>query len=198
MTRQLPSRLVIAAIVLAGLPSLASAQRGQRGGSKEADWNAVTADVPKGPTISAKDFIEASPLAMLLDKKKDLKLTDAQLVAIKAADEKLQADNKARYERVDSLKKLMRPSVAPTTEDEMRLALSRDAMQSVVLEIRESQDAETKAIVQTLDADQQKTVATLLEKHAEKTQKMLRDKMGGGGRGGPGGPAGRRGGRGGV
>lgn len=173
---------------LLSVPTLAHAQRsGGRGmgGSKDADWNAVMSDVPKGPTISGKDFVEASPLAMLLDKKKDLKLTDAQITAIKAADEKLQATNKDRYALVDSLKKQLRPSVAPTAEDEARVVIARESMQGVVRDIRASHDADAKAVVQTLDAEQQKTADELLGKHAEKVQKMLREKMGAsGGRGG--------------
>lgn len=191
------SRLALLACSLVLLPTLASAQgRGGMGGSKEADWNAVMAGTPRGPTISGKDFIEASPLALLLDKKKDLKLTDAQLEAIKAADEKLQAANAARYQLVDSLKKLMKPSVAPSAEDETRVVLARDGMQTVIREISQSHQAEAKSIVATLDAPQQEKAQELLTKHAEKTQKMVRDKMGAGG-GGP--AAGRgRGGRGGA
>ncbi len=192
------TRTILPAVLLLTLPIAAEAQRGGggrgMGGSKDADWNAVTADVPKGPSISGKDFIESSPLAMLLDKKKDLKLNDAQIAAIKSADEKLQAANKDRYALVDSLKKQMKPSVAANTEDETRVILARDAMQGVVRDIRASQDADTKTVVGTLDAEQQKTAAELLEKHAEKTQKMLRDKMGGG----MGGGRGARGGRGGL
>lgn len=178
-------------LALIAFPSLAQAQRGGggrgMGGSKDADWNAVTENVPKGPTISGKDFVEASPLAMLLDKKKDLKLTDAQMSAIKSADEKLQASNKDRYALVDSLKKQMKPTVGGDVADETRVILARDAMQGVVRDIRMSTDADTKAVVSTLDAEQQKTAAELLEKHAEKTQKMLREKLGGGGPGGRGG-----------
>lgn len=178
---------VLAALLM--VPTLAHAQRGGggrgMGGSKEADWNSVMSDIPKGPSISGKDFVEASPLAMFLDKKKDLKLTDAQITAIKAADDKLQAANKERYALVDSLKKQMRPSVAPTAEDDARLAIARESMQGVVRDIRASQETETKAVVQTLDAEQQKTAEELLAKHAEKVQKMMREKMGpGGGRGG--------------
>ncbi|MBY0489909.1 MAG: hypothetical protein K2R93_08710 [Gemmatimonadaceae bacterium] len=183
-------RLVVPLVAtLLSLPALAHAQRGGggrgMGGSKEADWNSVMSDIPKGPSISGKDFVEASPLAMFLDKKKDLKLTDAQITAIKAADDKLQAANKDRYALVDSLKKQMRPSVAPTAEDDARLAIARESMQGVVRDIRASQETETKAVVQTLDAEQQKTAEELLAKHAEKVQKMMREKMGpGGGRGG--------------
>jgi hypothetical protein len=178
-----------AVLALLAVPALAHAQRGGggrgMGGSTEADWNSVMSDIPKGPSISGKDFVEASPLAMFLDKKKDLKLTEAQITAIKAADDKLQAANKDRYGLVDSLKKQMRPSVAPTAEDDARLAIARESMQGVVRDIRASQDTETKAVVQTLDAEQQKTADELLAKHAEKVQKMMREKMGpGGGRGG--------------
>lgn len=190
------SRVAIIALALALTPLLAGAQRGGgrgMGGSKEADWNEVTKDVPKGPTIAGKDFVEASPLAMLLDKKKDLKLTDAQVTALQAADAKLQADNAARYTMVDSLKKAMKPSVAPSAEDEVRVTLSRESMMGVVRDIRASHDAGAKAAVGTLDAEQQAKAQELLGKHAEKVQKMLRDKMGGGGPGMGGGRGGRGG-----
>ncbi|WP_337169410.1 hypothetical protein [Gemmatimonas aurantiaca] len=191
MTRVPMVRAAVLAVVLVALPAVASAQRGGGGrgmGSKDADWKAVAGDSPKGPSISGKDFVEASPLAMLLDKKKQLKLTDAQVTGIKAADEKLQAANKERYLLVDSLKKQMRPSVAPSAEDEARLAVARESMQGVVRDIRASHDADTKEVVATLDADQQKTATELLEKHQEKVQKMLQDKLGTrpGGGGGPG------------
>lgn len=188
------SRLTVAAVAVLLVPTLAVAQtRGGRsmGGSKEADWSEVTKDVPKGPTIAGKDFAEASPLAMLLDKKKDLKLTDAQIGSITQAETKLQADNASRFALVDSLRKAMKPSVAPTAEDEARVALSREAMMGVVRDIRTSFDAASKASIGALDADQQKKADELLAKHAEKMQKMMRDKMGGGG---PGMGGGRRGG----
>jgi hypothetical protein len=180
------SRLTVVAAAVLLVPALAFAQsRGGRGmgGSKEADWNEVTKDIPKGPTISGKDFAEASPLAMLLDKKKDLKLTEAQVGSITEAETKLQSDNAARFAIVDSLKKAMKPSIAPTAEDEARVALSREAMMGVVRDIRGSFDAASKASVGSLDADQQKKAEELLGKHAEKMQKMLREKMGGGGPG---------------
>lgn len=185
--------LITCALML--LPAVASAQRGM-GGSKEADWNAVMSGTPRGPSISGKDFAEHSPLAALLDKKKDLKLTEEQITAIKAADEKLQAANAERYKLVDSLKKLMKPSIAPNAEDEARVLLAREGMMGVVREIGQSHDAEGKAIIGTLDASQQEKATEVLTKHAEKTQKMLREKLGPSG--GPPGAGRGRGGRGGV
>jgi hypothetical protein len=178
------SRLqVVLVLSLIVVPAAASAQRGggSFGGAKKENWDSVTKSVPKGPSIEGKDLEEASPLRLFLDKKKDLKLTDAQQAAIKDADAKLSSANAARFMMVDSLRKQLKPSVAATAEDDARMALARDAMQGVLRDIRASQDAEAKTVVATLDPEQQKTAAELLEKHAEKTQKMLRDKMGGGG-----------------
>ncbi len=193
MTGTAVMRVTLLTVLFATLPDVAFAQRGGRGmGSRDADWNAVAGSTPRGPSITGKDFKEASPLTMLLDKKKQLNLTDVQVASIAAAEQKLQAANAERYALVDSLKKQMRPSAAPSAEDEARLAIARESMQGVVRDIRASHEAETKPVVATLDADQQKLAAELLEKHAEKVQKMLRDKIGGGGPGVPGGP-GRRG-----
>lgn len=92
------TRLRVALTAFLLLPSLALAQRGgggggggsSRGTGKAADWNAVGAKGgPAGPTISPKDFQEKSIFQLYLDKKKDLKLSDAQVVAFKDADAKL-------------------------------------------------------------------------------------------------------------
>jgi hypothetical protein len=188
-------RLALVTCAFLMLPTLAAAQGRSMGGPKEANWNEVMAGSPRGPSITGKDFAEASPLRMLLGKKKELKLTEAQLATIREADEKLTAANAERYVLVDSLRKLMRPSIAPNVEDETRVVLAREGMMGLVREISQSHATETKAIVASLDAEQQATAEQLLVKHAEKTQKMVREKLTPGGGGAAGGRG--RGGRGG-
>lgn len=197
-------RLALALIVL--LPAAASAQRGGGGGGgssadgtaggfkggKKADWSGVEkSTLPPGPSISGKDFEKASPLADLLDKKKDLKLSDAQVTTLKEADSKLREANAARFKLVDSLKKEMKPG--PESEDEARVVIAREAMMGVVRDIRTSFDAAAKDAVATFDEAQQKTAQDVLKKNAEEMQELLRNKMGGGGRGGPPGGRGRGG-----
>lgn len=195
-------RFTVASLAaLALVPSMASGQRrsGSMGGSKEADWNAVAEKSgPSGPTISAKDFEKASPFRLMLDKKKDLKLTDAQVTAVKEADAKLLASNAERLTMLDSLKKDARPKTSgtPSAEDEARMVIAREALNGVVGDIRVSFDAAAKDGVPGLDESQQKTSQELMEKYAEDMQDMLRSKLGGG-RGGGGPPPGGRGGRGG-
>jgi hypothetical protein len=125
----------------------------------------------------------------MLDKKKDLKLTDAQAAAVKEADAKLLAANADRFKLLDSLKKDAKPKTSgtPSTEEELRLVLARDALKGVVTDIRTSFDAAAKEGIPGLDEGQQKATQELMKKYNEEMQDMLREKMGGGGRGGGGG-----------
>ncbi len=189
------TRLPLAVIALCLLPSLADAQRTTRG-EKEANWdNIASKSAPAGPTISGKDFEKVSPFKALMDKKKDLKLTDAQLAAFKEADAKLLADNSARFSMLDSLKKEAKPKTSgdPSVEDQTRMVLARDALNGVVRDIRVSFEAAQKEVA-ALDDSQKEAAMALLTKNGEKMQEMLREKMGGRGGGGPAG--GGRGGRG--
>jgi len=188
-------RLSLAALLL--LPSLAAAQKRGMGGSKDTDWNSVAGKTaPAGPTISSKDFEDVSVFKLFLDKKKDLKLTDAQMVAMKEADAKLKAANADRFKLLDSLKKDARPrtSGTPAAEDEARMVLAREALNGVVADIRGSFDAAAKDAAAALDDAQKPTAESLLPKYREEMQDMLRAKMGG--RAGGGGGAPGRGGRG--
>jgi hypothetical protein len=185
------SRFRAALALLVLLPAVATAQRGGggggrgMGGSTKADFGAIDKNAaPRGPSIAGRDLEKASPLADLLDKKKDLKLSEAQLTTLKDADLKLREANAERYKLVDSLKKEMRPGTS--AEDEARVVLSREAMMGVIRDIRTSYDAAAKEIVGKLDEAQQKTAGEILEKNAEDTQEMLRDKLGGRAGGPPG------------
>lgn len=198
------SRVRLALALMALLPAVATAQRGGAGGAggggatssgggfggkggQKSGFDAEKNAGPRAPSISGRDFEKASPLADLLDKKKDLKLSDAQVMAMKEADTKLREANAERYKMVDSIRKDLRPGTS--AEDEARVALAREAMMGVIRDIRGSYDAAAKDAVSKLDESQQKTAQEILQKSNEDLQEMLRDKMGG--RGGP--PGGGRG-----
>jgi len=189
-------RLVLAVLAFAPTVAAAQATAAKRGAGKSENWDAVTTDkAPAGPTISAKDFEKASPFHLMLDKKKDLKLTDAQVTSVKEADAKLLTANAERFTLLDSLKKDAKPKTSgtPSAEDEVRMVLAREALSGVVRDIRFSFDAAAKEGVPGLDESQQKTAQELIAKYDAEMQDMLREKLGGrGGSGGP--PAGRGGG----
>jgi len=170
-------------------PAVAAAQKKEMGTGKKEDWSDVASkSAPAGPTISSKDFEKASPYKLMLDKKKDLNLTDAQVGAAKEADAKLLAANADRFKLLDSLKKDAKPKTSgtPSTEEELRLVLARDALTGVVGDIRMSFDAAAREGLPGLDESQQKASQELMKKYNEEMQDMLREKMGGRG-GAPGG-----------
>lgn len=109
-----------------------------------------------------------------------MKLTDAQVTSLSASDATLRQGNAERFAIVDSLKKLMKPSTGgqPSVEDQARIAIAQDAMMVTMDAIRSSSEMAAKESVATLDAEQQNTAVTLLEKHHEEKQKMLRDNLG--------------------
>ena len=183
------------------VPALLIAQRGGgggMGGSKRPDMNAVAPKTgPSGPTISPKDFENASVFKLFRDKKKDMKLTDAQLVAMKESDAKLKEANKTRFVTMDSLKRDAKPrtSGTPSADDEAILVMARESLRGVVADIRKSYDTAAKDAVSSLDESQKPAAEKLMEKYHEEMQDMLRDKLGGRGGAQGGAPGGGRGGR---
>ena len=191
----------IALIAALFVPVMLTAQRGGgggMGGSKRPDMNAVAPKTgPSGPTISPKDFENASVFKLFRDKKKDMKLTDAQLVAMKESDAKLKEANKTRFVIMDSLKRDAKPrtSGTPSADDEAILVMARESLRGVVADIRNSYDTAAKDAVSSLDESQKPAAEKLMEKYHEEMQDMLRDKLGGRGGAQGGAPGGGRGGR---
>ncbi|MCC6242346.1 MAG: hypothetical protein IT353_05870 [Gemmatimonadaceae bacterium] len=175
-----PHVLRVAALVVLLAPAAADAQRRTMGGSKEADWNAITEKSgPAGPTISGKDFEKLSPYKALLDKKKDLKLTDAQTASLTSANSAFLLANQERFKTLDSLKKAIKPGAAGdvAADEETRLVIARESFQTLIREIRASFDSVAKSI-DGLDETQKQAAASVLSKNAEETTEMIREKSG--------------------
>lgn len=184
-TRALPSVAVPVLALLAILvPSLAHAQR--RGmGERDVNWNTVAAKKAP-PTLAAKDVEELDPLALLLDKRKDLKLTDAQVAALTAAHGTLTATVAPPLARIDSLGKAMRPTTTlQGAEDEARMVIASDAAGTAVREVQQAYGAALEAALPGLEPAQQEAARKQLDKQQEKGMKALREKLGGRGMGGP-------------
>ena len=176
----LPTLVLLALL----LPSLAEAQR--RGmGERDVNWNTVAAKKAP-PTLAAKDVEELDPLALLLDKKKDLKLTDAQVAALTAAHGTLAATVAPTLARIDSLGKAMRPTTTlQGAEDEARMVIARDAAGTAVREVQQAYGVALEAALAGLEPAQREAARKPLDKQQEKGMKALREKLGGRGMGGP-------------
>src|SRR6185369_10403649 len=104
-------RRAFAVLALLLLPSIASAQRTKSGAASGRDKNLMTDDGSKDrrAEITTRELEEQSPLRLLVDKRKDLKLSDDQLTKLKDLESKLKEKNGSLLRIVDSVNREMRP-----------------------------------------------------------------------------------------
>jgi len=176
-----PRTLAAAALLFA--PSIALAQRGARSEAAKHTEMMAKDEVPKGPALRVRDIEDLSPLRLLLDKRKDLSLTDAQQSQLKDAEGKLKDKNAPSLKAVDSLLHDMRMTSNPTPDDKTRARNANSGLMNVLAEVRANYDASGKDAVALLTPDQQTKATELLTKQREEADKTLREKLGGGGRG---------------
>jgi len=169
--------IVLAALIVLPMGT-AAAQRG--GGSRATKRDpAVFADdgVQRGPAIRGRDLEDLNPIKLFIDKRKDLKLSDAQLDGLKKSEASLKEKNQPFYKAVDSLAREMKPPLNETPETQDRMRNSRHDLDQVLTSIHESYDAAAKEAMSGFDADQQAKANELLGKLKEDTDKRVREKM---------------------
>ena len=175
-------RLLFTALLVA--PSIAVAQRG---GRTQADRKTPLFDkeeIPKGPALRVRDIEDQSPLRLLIDKRKDLKLSDQQVSQFKEAEEKLKQKNAPLFKAVDSLVHDMRfASTSPSDQARERARNARTGLMETLRSVNENYDASAKEAVATLDAEQQGKANEMIEKQRRDAEKMIRERLSGGGGG---------------
>ena len=167
---------------LAVLPSIGLAQRG--GGRTQADRYTPLFDkddAPKGPTLRPRDLEDQSPIKLLMDKRKDLKLTDEQVNALKAAESQLKDKNAPLLRAVDSLVREMKPPLNPTDESKAKMRDASSSLTTTIRGIRANYDEAVKPILATLGAEMQAKANEMLAKQKEEGDKTIREKVGGAG-----------------
>lgn len=174
----------VAVIALFLIPSVAVAQGRKTRGEKEADWDKIDKSVQAGPKVDKGDIENFSAIKVIVDKKKDLKLSDDQLKKFKDLDKQEEGVNDGLYKKVDSLRMAMRHRAGEDADQEKaRTTLARQELLSVIREIRSSYDSTFQAAMPLLDVNQQKTATEIVEKEREGAEEDLRSKLGGGGGG---------------
>jgi len=180
-----PTKIALLSLVL--VPAVALAQRGGGGSSRvrgdpKADWNSVE-NANKGVKLSKGDLENTSPVKLLLDKKKDLKLSDDQVNKLKELEAKLKDANEPSFKALDSLKRLAQPplhSGDPKDDERDRMMAARRALGAVVGTMRGNYESSATDAMAILDETQRKTAADLLTKQKEEADDMVREKLGGG------------------
>lgn len=168
----------LAVLSLLLLPGLAAAQRSQA--TRRTPLGDAADDAPAGPSLRARDIENHNAVKALIDKRKDLKLTDDQIKSLKDNESELKKSNEARYKAIDSLVHEMRPPLNPTTESRIRAQAARQDLMATIAAIDSSYDAPAEALVGTLSAEQQGKAREILSKEKEDAKKDIRQKLGGG------------------
>jgi hypothetical protein len=172
----------IAVLVLALVPATMAAQRGgggrggagRRGGDESSSRSAGSGVEIK---LSNGDVEEMSPIKLLIDKRKDLKLSDAQLKQLKDLESEMKTRNEHMFKMLDSLRKDISGPARPTEDDRGRVANDRQTAMDVVGNIRLSYNETLKRATELLD-DTQKTQATaLIQKLNDDADKTIMEKL---------------------
>ncbi len=183
------ARYIALALVL--LASAAESQGRRSFGKPDApDLGSARAS---GVKLSRGDLEDMNPAKVILNKRKDLKLTDEQQTSVRALADRAKESQRANFKTLDSLRSETRPRIDGDAEIEnVRIGVAREQMRSVVETVRTAYAAVRSEALGMLDAAQQPRAEELLKKHGEEDEKLLQEKLGNG-RGGAGGGGGRRG-----
>jgi hypothetical protein len=186
-----------AVLILALVPATVVAQRGGggRGGSRGGggDMSSRSGGGGVDLRLSNGDVEEMSPIKRLIDKRKDLKLSDAQVKQFKDLESEMKTRNENLFKRLDSLRKDM-SSAHMDQEGRAKVASDREGVQDVVSNIRLSYNETLKQAVTHLDDTQKPKADELVQQLNDEADKTIREKLDPrGDRGGFGGDAASRG-----
>ena len=175
-------RLAVALILL---PTIASAQRGGGGGGgsgsrtrgdPKADFNAIAGD--KGNKLSNRDVEDMSPIKLLIDKRKDLKLSDDQVKHLKDIENKLKETNDASFHALDSLRRAAQPPLHEASDDDKsRMMSARRTFAAVIATIRGNYETSLGEAQAVLDDTQKPRANELVEKQKQEAQDTIREKL---------------------
>lgn len=164
--------------LLIALPALALAQRGGGGRTRgdKPDYNSMMGNAFK---LSNRDLENISPIKLLIDKRKDLKLTDDQIAKLKDREDKLKESTKPAFSALDSLRRAAAPMGSKADEgDAARVGSTRRAFTEVVKGLRTQYDAAFSDALPILDETQQKQATELAQKQRSEADDMINDKLG--------------------
>jgi hypothetical protein len=165
------------------IPVTLFAQRGGGGGgggtSKPAHGFSGGDTKPDVKPITPDDINETNPDHLFVDKRKDLKLTDAQLGTLKDAESKLRDSTTSLFRAIDSLNFVVKlASKAPDDDDaQARIRVARLSFVRILGDIQDRFGAAGKDALALLDADQQKTANDLLEKVRAEFDKKVKERL---------------------
>lgn len=165
-------RFVLAAAALCLVPGLTLAQRG--GGSR----SKATSHTDMFPSeqmrqrvaaVSSNKLRDLDPLAILIDKRKDVRLTDEQVAQLKQMHDQLDQVQQPVYHVVDSLnQKLANLGSSTSSDDQSRVQTTTSFLRLIAGTVRQRYDSvERDALGLLTEEQKQKAGDVLKDSHEE-------------------------------
>lgn len=185
-----------AALVLALVPATLAAQRGggggmRGGGGRSGGQEGGRSGGSSTLQLSNGDVEEMSPIKRLIDKRKDIQLTDEQVKQFKDLESEMKSRNEHMFKQLDSLRKDMTFSGHPSDDEFARIANDRQSVTDLVGNIRLSYNETLKRAMERLDEGQKQKATQMVEQLSDQADQTLAEKLNPRGERGEGG--GRRG-----
>lgn len=166
-------------MLLLAAPVALEAQRRTRG-EPDANWKEIDKAIPKTSLkLSNKDVENMSPVKLLIDKRKDLKLSDEQLKQYKDLETSLEGNNEPLFSALDSVRNEMKPTGKSPEDERARVIIARTRLTAVLSAFRTNFKAAADSALVLLRAEQKTTATELLTAQSAEAEEMLRDKVGG-------------------
>lgn len=171
--------LIVGGLVI--LPSLALAQPGRaprQGSGSKPDKYAPTNDLPTYP--SAVELQKFNPVALLIDQRKKVALTDSQVAVLRPLLLKIYERNGDLMARYDSVQRIYNPLNAndasslkgdSTRTRALQQTIVMNAVFDTLMTRRQSDDGDALALIP--DEKQKKKAAELLDKQDENFAKLF-------------------------
>jgi hypothetical protein len=174
-------RIRAAVLAFALIPATVVAQRGggMRGGSRTGGQEGMGRGSGAGAALqlSNGDVEEMSPIKRLIDKRKDLKLSDPQIKQLKDLEKEMKTRNEHMFNVLDSLRKDISSSVRTSEEDRARMVNDRAAVQEVVGNIRLSYSETLKQAMALLDDAQKQKADELVQRLNDEADQTILEKL---------------------
>ncbi len=165
-------RIALLLSLLMVVPSMSQAQRGGRtrsGATSRTDMFPSDQMRRRASAVSSGKLRELDPLAILLDKHKDLALTDSQVTVLKTMDDQLGTLQKPAYHVLDSLdQELANIGSDPTSDEQRHMQTVNTFLHMIAKNVRQQYDSVEKDAVTLMTDDQKKKADDVLkDSHAQ-------------------------------
>ncbi|HVA57097.1 MAG: hypothetical protein WBQ26_10630 [Gemmatimonadaceae bacterium] len=154
-------RFMLAIAILAIVPSLSVAQRGggRSGGGRRTTDRFGSGEAATVPAISRQELADLDPLAILLDKRRDLKLTDDQTAKLEAMNGQLIDAQRPPFHALDSLNVELANLGSDLSSDDQAHARTLNVLSRMIASATRQRYDSVETVARALMTDDQKKAA---------------------------------------